>query len=99
MLMRKKFFVLSCCTYIHVLEMFMVITHLPLPQCKLFSKTIICLYGCVGKWIDAVTDGNKLLMICQLIWHKYSHNIGSTLNGAELYQTNQYRTRGNFRGM
>ena len=49
----------------------------PLSQCTLFSTTIICLYGCVGKRIGAITGGNKLLAICQLIWHKYSHNIGT----------------------
>ena len=70
--------ILLCHIYVLVLQMFISGYNSidPLSQCKLFQRPIICLYGYVGKWIGAVTDGNKLLAICQLIWHKYSHNIG-----------------------
>ena len=78
-------------TYVHVVEISFYGGN-PidlLSQCKSFSpRSIICLYGLVGKWIGVITGGNKLLAICQFMWHKYSHNVECILNGAQLYYAN-----------
>ena len=62
--------ILLCHIYVLVLQMFIGGYNSidPLSQCKLFQRPIICLYGQVGKWIGAVTGGNKLLVTCHLAY-------------------------------